>query len=206
MFATVVTAPQTIPIVFAQAETSGLVFNGFWIVIAAVNFLFFLVVIQQFAFGPLTRILGERRERIEQGLRDADAARKEREETALERNRVLTEARHAANEIFERAQRGAEEMRERDLAAARDEIQRLREQAEAEIDAERKRAMAEVRTQIADLALRAAARVVSETMTTDRERRLVELFLAETAPFGAGSASGHDGDGAGQQSPRGAAD
>ena len=181
--------------VLAEASSSGLVFNGFWIVIAAVNFLFFLVVIQQFAFGPVTKILAERRGRIEQGLRDADQARKEREETALDRNRVLAEARHEANEILQRAQKGAEEARERDLAAAREEIERLREQAAADIDAERQRAMADVRVQIADLALRAAGRVVGETMTSARERRLVEQFLVDTAP-GTAAAGGSAGGGA----------
>jgi F-type H+-transporting ATPase subunit b len=181
--------------VLAEASSSGLVFNGFWIVIAAVNFLFFLVVLQQFAFGPLTKILAERRGRIEQGLRDADEARREREDSALDRNRVLTEARHEANEILQRAQRGAEEARERDLAAARQEINRLREQAAAEIEAEGQRAMSDVRAQIADLALRAAGRVVGETMTSERERRLVEQFLAETAPGGA-AAGGPAGGGA----------
>jgi F-type H+-transporting ATPase subunit b len=183
------------PVVLAEAASSGLVFNGFWIVIAAVNFLFFLVVIQQFAFGPVTRILAQRRERIEEGLRDADAARKEREETALERNRVLQEARHEANEILQRAQKGAEEARERDLAATREEIERLRVQAGAEIDAERQRALLDVREQIADLALRAAGRVVGETMTSERERRLVEQFLAETAAGSAGN-GGVSGQGA----------
>ncbi len=196
MFASAAAASQAVPIVFAQAEASGgLVFNGFWIVIAAVNFLFFLVVIQQFAFGPVTRMLGERRERIEQGLRDADAARREREETALHRNRVLTEARHEANEILQRAQRGAEEVRERDLAATRLEIERLRQQAEAEIEAERQRAMVDVRTQIADLALRAAGRVVGETMTSERERRLVDQFLAETSADSGNGAGGGPGPG-----------
>ena len=178
--------------VLAEASSSGLVFNGFWILIAAVNFIFFLVVLQQFAFGPVTRILAERRDRIEQGLRDADAARKEREETALDRNRVLSDARHEANEIIQRAQKGTEEARARDLEAAHDEIERLRQQAAAEIEAERQRALADVRAQIADLALRAAGRVVGETMTSERERRLVEQFLAETAPGTAagGAASG----------------
>ncbi len=195
MYAVVAGGFHQLTPVLAEASSSGLVFNGFWIVIAAVNFIFFLVVIQQFAFGPVTKILAERRGRIEQGLRDADRARREREETALDRNRVLTEARHEANEILQRAQKGAEEARERDLAAAREEIDRLREQAAAEIDAERERTMADVRTQIADLALRAAGRVVGETMTSERERRLVEQFLAETAPGGA-AAGGSAGGGA----------
>jgi hypothetical protein len=39
-----------------------------------------------------------------------------------------------------------------------------------------------VRGEIADLALRAAGRVVGETMNEPRERRLVEEFLTELGP------------------------
>jgi mannitol-1-phosphate/altronate dehydrogenase len=44
---------------------------------------------------------------------------------------------------------------------------------------------------VADLALRAAGKVIGETMTDDRQRRLVQEFLAETgaptSPKGRGS-------------------
>ena len=55
----------------------------------------------------------------------------------------------------------------------------MRERATAEIEAEKQRAIAELRGEVADLALQAAGRVVGETMTDDRQRRLVEEFLAE---------------------------
>ena len=53
----------------------------------------------------------------------------------------------------------------------------MRDRATAEIEAEKVRAIADVRAEVADLALRAAGRVVGETMTDERERRLVEEFL-----------------------------
>ena len=173
----------------APESAPGLVINVFWVVVASANFLLLLFLMQQLAFGPIGRILEERRQRIEQGLRDADAARTEREQTALDRNEVLADARREANEMLQRAQKAAEESRARDLEAARTEIERLRQQAADEIDAERQRALADVRSQIADLALSAASRVVGETMTADRERRLVEQFLAETATAGRGQAN-----------------
>jgi F-type H+-transporting ATPase subunit b len=124
-------------------------------------------------------MLDERRLRVEQGLRDADAARQERDQAALDRLSTLTEARHEANEILQRAQKIADETRERELAAVQGELQRMREEAVSEIEREKQRALAEVRGEVADLALRAAGRVVGETMTGERERRLVEQFLAE---------------------------
>jgi F-type H+-transporting ATPase subunit b len=165
-----------------QEAASGIVFNGFWILVAALNFLFFLAVLQVFAFRPVSRMLEERRNRIEQGLRDADAARLEREEAANERLSVLAQARAEAEDILTRAQRLADENRERDMAETRAQLEQMRERAAADINAERERALADVRGQVAELALSAAARVVGETMTSRRERRLVEEFLTEVKP------------------------
>ena len=61
------------------------------------------------------------------------------------------------------------------------ELERLREQATAEIEAEKVRAIAELRSEVADLALAAAGKVIGENMTGATQRRLVEDFLTETA-------------------------
>ena len=125
--------------------------------------------------------LEARRARIEQGLKDADAARRDREAAADQRQAVLAEARREAADILARAQKLADETHQRELAETRAELERLRAEAVAEIDGERQRALNEVRAQVADLALQAAGKVVGETMTGPRERRLVEEFLAEVA-------------------------
>ena len=65
------------------------------------------------------------------------------------------------------------------MAELRAQLEQMRERAAADITAEKERALAEVREQVADLALLAAARVVGETMNTERERRLVQEFLAQ---------------------------
>ena len=161
------------------AEEPGLVINFFWILVVAANFLVFLLLAWYLGFRRLSGTLETRRERIEQGLRDADAARVEREQAASERLATLTAARQEANEVLARTQKIADENRERQIAETRAEIERLRDQATQDIEAERLRALAEVRAQVADLALRAAGRVVGETMNEPRERRLVEEFLAE---------------------------
>lgn len=171
--------------IFAQEEEVGFQLNLFWIIAQAGSFLLFLVILYLVAFRRIGGVLEERRSRIEQGLRDADQARVDREQAAAERLRVLGEARTEAEEILTRAQRVADENRERDLAATRAELDQMRERAASDIAAEKDRALAEVRSQVADLALAAAARVVGETMSTERERRLVEEFLAQV-----GSSSG----------------
>jgi F-type H+-transporting ATPase subunit b len=160
--------------------------NLFQVVIAAANFVIFLVLMWQFAFKPIAGMLAERRQRIEQGLRDAEQAKKDRESAETERLAALTEARREANDILARAQKVAQETRDADIAATREELERMRVRASDEINAEKSRALADLRAEVADLALQAAGRVVGETMTDQRQRRLVEEFL-EGSPSGSGS-------------------
>jgi F-type H+-transporting ATPase subunit b len=156
--------------------------NLFHVVVAAVNFAVFLVLMWTFAFKPVSKMLGDRRARIEQGLRDAEQAKKDRESAETERLAALTEARREANDILARAQKVAQETRDADIAATRTELERMRVRATDEIAAEKQRALAELRGEVADLALQAASHVVRETMTDQRQRRLVEEFLAEPTP------------------------
>jgi F-type H+-transporting ATPase subunit b len=166
----------------AAAEGGGgLTINFFWVVVSALNFLLFFAIIWTFAFKPLSRMLGDRRERIDQGLKDAERARVALEASAAAAADEIAAARREAREIMDRAQRVAQESREADIAATREELERMRVRATAEIEAEKGRAIADLRAEVADLAISAAGRIVGESMTGERQRRLVEEFLAETA-------------------------
>jgi F-type H+-transporting ATPase subunit b len=153
--------------------------NLFQVIIAAANFAVFLVLMWTFAFKPVAKMLSDRRERIEQGLRDAEQAKQDRASAEQERVTALNEARREANDILARAQKVAQETRDADIAATRAELERMKVRASEDITAEKQRALAELRGEVADLALQAAGRVVRETMTDQRQRRLVEEFLAD---------------------------
>jgi F-type H+-transporting ATPase subunit b len=171
------------------AEEGGALFqvNLFWVIVSALNFIVFFVLIWTFAFKPVSKMLDDRRDRIEQGLKDAEQARRDRDNAESERVATLADARKEANEILARAQKVAQETREADIAATRAELERMRERATGDIEAEKQRAIAELRGEVADLALAAASRVVGESMTGDRQRKLVADFLAESGSAGSNS-------------------
>jgi F-type H+-transporting ATPase subunit b len=166
----------------AGAEAPGFQINLFWILAQALSLLMFLAILYLVAFRQIGSTLEDRRAKIEHGLRDAEQARKDREQAEAERAATLADARREANEILVRAQKVADESRERDLAATREELERIRARASADLESEKHRAIADLRAEVADLALRAAGRVVGETMTDERQRRLVDQFLAEATP------------------------
>jgi F-type H+-transporting ATPase subunit b len=163
--------------------------NLFQVIIAAANFVVFLAIIWKFAFTPVSKMLADRKARIEEGLRDAEQARRDRESAESERVAALQEARREANEILARAQKVAQETRDADIAATKADLERLRERASAEIESEKQRAIADLRTEVADLAIEAASKVVGESLNGERERRLVAEFLAEASVPGDGATS-----------------
>jgi F-type H+-transporting ATPase subunit b len=165
----------------AAAGDAGIQLNLFWIIVSAANFVLFLVILAVFAWKPITKTLDDRRAKIEKGLKDAEQARLDLEHASITASEELAAARREAREIADRAQRVAQEARDADIAATREELERMRVRAAAEIEAEKSRAIADLRAEVADLAISAAGRVVRESMDGERQRRLVEEFLAETA-------------------------
>ena len=177
-------AQGTFQLAQEEGTASGLQINLFWVIVSSLNFIFFAVLLYWLFGAPVTQMLKERRERVEQGLADAEQARKDRESAESERLAAIQEARREANEIITRAQKVAQDARDADIAATKAELDRMRERAAADIEAEKQRAITELRSEVADLALQAAGRVVGVTMSSERERRLVEEFLAETGATG----------------------
>jgi F-type H+-transporting ATPase subunit b len=180
-------AGEVLALTAEAGEQAGLTINLFWVIVSALNLTVFLALVWTFAFKPLARSLDDRKAAIEEGLKDAEQARRDRETAEAERVATLAEARREANEILSRAQKVAQESRDADIAATREELERMRVRATAEIEAEKTRAIADLRGEVADLALLAAGRVVGETMSDDRQRRLVADFLATKNPTGDGT-------------------
>ncbi|MFN8629598.1 MAG: F0F1 ATP synthase subunit B [Chloroflexota bacterium] len=171
----------SVPLAAEAATEPAFQVNLFWVIVSAANFIVFFLIVRAVAFGGLVKTLDDRRTRIEQGLQDAEQARRDRDAAESERLAAINEARREANEIINRAQKASADAREADIAATKEELARLRERAAAEIEAEKQKAIAELRGEVTDLALAAAGRVVADSMTGDRQRKLVADFLAESA-------------------------
>ena len=175
-------APHVATVSQAAADTgAGLQINFFWVIVSSLNFILFLVLANLLFGKTLSNMLSSRRTRIAQGLRDAEQARTDRANAEKERAETLAEARREARELLERSQKVAQETRDADIAATKAELERLRERATADIEAEKVRAIADLRSEVADLALAAAGKVVGANMTGATQRRLVEDFLNESA-------------------------
>ena len=90
-----------------EAEGAGLSFNLFWILVSAANFAFFIIVLRAVALGPITKMLDERRERIERGLRDAADAALAKNRAETDAATAMADARREANALRAGAEKAA---------------------------------------------------------------------------------------------------
>ena len=142
-------------------------------------FLVMLGVLYRFAWGPLLKILNERRERIQQGVEATERAKQELEAAEKERQAKLEEARREAQAMLDRIAKQAEDLRKELEAKAREQAEALIARARAEIRQEREKAVQELRSQVADLAVMAAGRIIGESLDAKKHRELIERTIEE---------------------------
>jgi F-type H+-transporting ATPase subunit b len=142
-------------------------------------FLAMLGVLYRFAWGPLLRILNQRRERIAQGVEATERAMRELEAAEKERQAKLEEARREAQTMLDRIAKQAEDLRKELEAKAREQAEALIARARAEIQQERAKAVEDLREQVADLAVMAAGRIIGESLDAKKHRELIERAIEE---------------------------
>jgi F-type H+-transporting ATPase subunit b len=138
-----------------------------------VCFLITLWVLKRFAFGPIQKMIDERREQIRQSIEAADAARDESRKLLEEHKQLIAQARGEAEAILGEARRTRESMEHRMREETEAERQRRLEETRKEIAAETARALEQIRSEVAELTLEAASRVVGRTLDAERDRELI---------------------------------
>ena len=138
-----------------------------------------LFVLWKFAFGPIQRMIDERRARIRQALEEADRARSEARRLLEEHKELRARARGEGEEILSEARRVAESMRERVRDETEADRQRRLEETRRQVEAETQRALEQIRTEIAELALVAAERVTRQALDRPEQRRLIDDAVKE---------------------------
>jgi F-type H+-transporting ATPase subunit b len=138
-----------------------------------------LFVLWKFAFGPIQKMIDERRARIRQALDEADKARAEARRLLEEHRELRAGARREAEEILSEARRVADSMRDRVREETEVDRQRRLEETRRQVEAETQRALEQIRTEIASLALVAAERVMRQSLDRPDQRRLIDDAIKE---------------------------
>lgn len=136
-------------------------------------------VLRKYAFGPVQRVIDERRKRILEALEEAERSRAEARRLLEEHRALLGRARTDAEEILAEGRKVAEAQRKRMKEETEVERQRRLEETSRQIEAETRRALQQIRAEVADLTLLATAKVTGKALDEADHRRLIDEAVSE---------------------------
>ena len=145
-----------------------------------VNFTILLVVLRLFLWGPILKMLDERKRRIEEGLHASEAAAEAAAESQVAAQAALEEARAEGRALVATAQETAGRLRTELETQARADADRIVERARQEMEQERLQAVQALRAEFADLTVRAAERVVGQSLDRGAHQRLIDEVLVNS--------------------------
>jgi F-type H+-transporting ATPase subunit b len=179
----------TIGVLVAQATTSTTAGNvqsrnpiapsGAEILWGVVWFVILLVVLWKFAFPAVNKMMQGRTERIRNNIDEAQKVRDEAEEILTDYQRQLADARNESNRIIEEARQAAEQLRHDMVRRADEEVAELRRRNAEDLQIAQERAIAQLQSQVRNLAIELAEKVVGQNLDRDRNLQLVDQYIAE---------------------------
>ena len=146
-----------------------------WTIVA---FFITYFVLRKYAFGPIQKMLDQRREHIEQSIASADQARAEAQQLLEQHKKLIGQARSESEAILAEARKTGASMEQRMKEETETERQRRLEETRKEIAAETTRALDQIRAEVAVLTVEAASRVVGKTLDAERDRELISEAIA----------------------------
>ena len=165
----------------AEGETSAfaLVVDPWWVLVSIVQFLVLFLLLRRILWGPVTRTLKARADRIREGLEVAEASRRERAEMKQEVEQLLATARREAQEISDRTTKAAEAAAVEIRREASGEGDRIRERARTDAQQLHDQTLAQLRGEVASMAVLAASRILGKEVDERAHRELIERSLDE---------------------------
>lgn len=128
---------------------------------------------------PMINMLEARKQRIADGLAAAERGRQE-QELAEDRAKIsLDEAKQKAAEIIESAKRRSEEMIEQAKGDAKVEAERIKTAARSELEQELHKAREALRSQIAQLVILGAEKILRREINQDTHRQSLDEVAAQ---------------------------
>ncbi|CAB4698562.1 MAG: F0F1 ATP synthase subunit B [Actinobacteria bacterium] len=144
-----------------------------------VAFAITLVVLKKYAFGPVQKMIDDRRDRIRQSIDEADNAREEARALLEEHRKLIAQAKNDADEILAEARKVGDGLRERMRAETEEDRQRRIEETQRQIDQATQSAIGEIRQEVANLSLIAAEKITKKALTEADQKRLIDEALTE---------------------------
>ena len=140
----------------------------------AVNFAIVLFILWKWAYKPVFAMLEARRQKIAEGVANADQIKAELVRTEAARRDILDQAGDQANKLIEEARTAAARVREQETQKAIAAAEQIMVKAREAAGRDHERMLADLKREVGRLVVQTTATVTGKILTPDDQRRLAE--------------------------------
>ncbi len=155
----------------------GLGINAFAFLSQLISFGIVFLILWRWGFPAILSMLEKRQAVIREGVENAEKAERALAEATARAEQLLLEARKQSQETIAQAAKLAEREARRIEEEARARAEEIEQQQVERIQQEAARARAELSRLVVNLAITAASKVISKSIDSKDNRRLVEEFV-----------------------------
>ncbi|HLF19331.1 MAG TPA: F0F1 ATP synthase subunit B [Bacteroidota bacterium] len=136
-----------------------------------------VLILGRFAWKPILQALNEREEKIRSAIEQADKARAEAAQLLKQNEKNMARAELEYQKMMREAKALGEKMKEDIVGKARQQADQELKRANEEIQRNVVAAKQQLRSEVADLAVKAAEKILDETLDAQRHKKIVDGFL-----------------------------
>ncbi|MDR1182481.1 MAG: F0F1 ATP synthase subunit B [Bacteroidales bacterium] len=148
-----------------------------------VSFLILLFLLGKFAWKPVLKMLNEREEKINMALNEANLAKEEMKQLAVNNERLLMAAKDERDAILNEARKVSQKMYDDAKRKAQEESQRILVSAKEDINIEKQKAITDIRNMIAEISLEIAEKVIEQELSDKQKHQQYISKRIETLNF-----------------------
>jgi F-type H+-transporting ATPase subunit b len=154
------------------ANTFGLDWPHF--IAQVISFCIVAGCLYKFAYKPILTVLEERRQRIADGLANADKIKAELARTEAMQREVLDKANAQATKVIEEARAAAARVQEQETQKAIAQAEQIITKAREATAIERTRMLTDLRREVGTLVVHTTSQVIGKVLTPEDQQRLSE--------------------------------
>ena len=165
---------------FGAESTSGigaLGINASSFVIQLLTFVFAYFVLRKYAFKPILKVLDERRETIESGVRLGEEMQKEKTELEIKVKKALADARKQADSIVADANDAARDNIRAAEDKARTKADGIIAEAHSQTEQEAARVRKQIEKEVVNLISEATEAIIDEKLDDKKDAALIDRAL-----------------------------
>ena len=159
-----------------QIEEIARTFGVDWphLIAQIISFCIVCVLLHRFAYRPVLRMLGDRRQLIAEGLANAEKTKAELTRTETQRQEVMVQANAQAAKFIEEARAAAARLQEQETQKAIAASEQIMVKAREAAAQDHARMLAELKREVGRLVVQTTAAITGKILTADDQRRLAK--------------------------------